>query len=277
MKIALLSNVTVEVLAGILREEHSVWTPPGFGAWAEAALDPPAEFAAFAPDLVAILLDAGHAPRPDAALVESARAALSETFPSVPVIVPDLSAILSDLGDAAYDERMWTLAKMPWSIEGLAEIKKLLVPPKKVLALDLDNTLWKGVVSEDGVDGIVPDAALQREALALKSRGVLLVALSKNDAEDVAPVWDDPRMTLKAGDFSAMRIDWREKSANLADVARELNVGTDSFVFVDDSAGNRAEMRAGLPEVAVAPFPPDLSVFFPPRPATDEDRARADM
>jgi len=74
-----------------------------------------------------------------------------------------------------------------------------------------------------------------------------------------------------------MRIDWNEKSRNLADIARELNVGTDSFVFVDDNAGNRAEMRAGRPEVAVAPFPPDLSVFFPPRPATDEDRARAEM
>lgn len=277
MKIALLSNVTVEVLAGMLRGEHSVWTPPGFGAWAEAALDPPADLVAFAPDLVAILLDASHAPRQDAALVESARAALAEAFPSVPVIVPDLAAILADLGDAAYDERMWALAKMPWSIDALAEIGKLLAPPKKVLALDLDNTLWKGVVSEDGVEGISPDVALQREALALRARGVLLVALSKNDPGDVAPVWDDPRMEIHAEDFAAMRIDWREKSANLADVARELNVGTDSFVFVDDSAVNRAEMRAGRPDVAVAPFPPDLSVFFPPRPATDEDRARADM
>ena len=277
MKIAVLSNVTVEVLAGMLREGHSVWTPPGFGAWAEAALDPPADFVAFAPDLIAVLLDARHAPRPDAALVESARAALSEAFPSVPVVVPDLSALLSDLGDAAYDERMWALAKMPWSIDALAEIRKLLVPPKKVLALDLDDTLWKGVVSEVGVEGIEPDAALQREALALKERGVLLVALSKNDAEDVAPVWDDARMALRSDDFAAMRIDWNEKSRNLADVARELNVGTDSFVFVDDNAGNRAEMRAGRPEVAVAPFPPDLSVFFPPRLATDEDRARAEM
>ena len=103
MKIALLSNVTVEVLAGMLRDEHSVWTPSGFGAWAEAALDPPSDFVAFAPDLIAVLLDARHAPRPDAALVESARAALSEAFPSVPVIVPDLAALLSDLGDAAYD------------------------------------------------------------------------------------------------------------------------------------------------------------------------------
>ena len=142
MKIAVLSNVTVEVLAGMLREGHSVWTPPGFGAWAEAALDPPADFIAFAPDLIAILLDARHAPRPDAALVESVRAALSEAFPSVPVIVPDLSALLSDLGDAAYDERMWALAKMPWSIDALAEIRKLLVPPKKVLALDLDDFVF---------------------------------------------------------------------------------------------------------------------------------------
>ena len=276
MKIAVLSNVTVEVLAGMLREGHSVWTPPGFGAWAEAALDPPADFVAFEPDLIAILLDARHAPRPDAALVESARAALSEAFPSVPVIVPDLSALLSDLGDAAYDERMWILAKMPWSIDALAEIRKLLVPPKKVLALDLDDTLWKGVVSEVGVEGIEPDAALQREALALKERGVLLVALSKNDAEDVAPVWDDARMALRSDDFAAMRIDWNGKSENLADVARELNVGTDSFVFVDDNAGNRAEAkrREAASRMTYEDYIRSLGIVNEVRPAAEGDFAQ---
>ena len=277
MKIAILSNATVEMLARMLGGEHAVWTAPGFGAWVEIALAPPADFMSFSPDIIAILLDERFSKDDARSRIDDAVALLAAAFPKTKVIVPDLKTLLSDLGDGAYDERMWTLAKMPWSIDALAEIRKLLVPPKKVLALDLDDTLWKGVVSEVGVEGIEPDAALQREALALKERGVLLVALSKNDAEDVAPVWGDPRMALRADDFAAMRIDWNEKSRNLADVARELNVGTDSFVFVDDNAGNRAEMRAGRPEVAVAPFPPDLSVFFPPRTATDEDRARAEM
>jgi len=277
MKIAILSNVTVEVLASMLREEHRVWTPAGFGAWVQAALDPPADLVAFAPDTIAVFLDSRFAAQEDAGTVKSALSALSAAFPSAAVVAPDVSAILADLGDAAYDGRMWSLAKMPWSVDALYELKKLLSPQKKVLALDLDDTLWKGAVGEDGVAGVVPDAALQREALELMKRGVLLVALSRNDAADVEPMWDDPRMVLRAGDFAAMRIDWGEKSANLADVARELNLGTDSFVFVDDNAANRAEMRAALPEVAVASFPPDLSAYFPRRAATAEDLARADM
>ena len=277
MKIAILSNVTVEVLASMLREEHRVWTPAGFGAWAQTALDPPADLVEFAPDTIAVLLDSRFAAREDPEALESALSALSSAFPSAAVVAPDVAAILADLGDAAYDERMWSLAKMPWSVNALYELRKLLAPPKKVLALDLDNTLWKGVVSEDGVAGVVPDAALQREALELRKRGVLLVALSKNDAADVEPMWDDPRMVLRADDFAAMRIDWGDKSVNLADVARELNLGADSFVFVDDNAANRAEMRAALPEVAVAPFPPDLPSYFPRRAATAEDLARADM
>jgi len=277
MNIAILSNVTVEVLASMLGEEHRVWTPPGYGAWAQAALAPPPGLVSFAPDTVAVLLDSRFAAKEDPAAVESALSSLSSAFPSAAVVAPDVAALLADLGDAAYDARMWSLAGMPWSVDALYELKKLLAPPKKVLALDLDNTLWKGVVGEDGAAGVVPDAALQREALELRRRGVLLVALSRNDAADVDPVWDDPRMLLHRDDFAAARIDWGDKSANLADVARELNLGADSFVFVDDDAANRAEMRAALPEVAVAPFPPDLAAYFPPRAATAEDLARADM
>jgi FkbH-like protein len=277
MKIAILSNVTAEILAASLRDGNDVWTPPGFGTWVQTALEPPAGLVAFAPDVIALLLDRRFAACEEEGTIEAAVASVSAAFPSAAVIAPDVSAVLADLGDAAYDDRMWALAKMPWSVAALHELVKVLAPPKKVLALDLDNTLWKGIVSEDGVAGIVPDVALQRQALELKGRGVLLVALSKNDESDVAPVWDDPRMLLRPGDFAAMRIDWGAKSANLADVARELNLGTDSFVFVDDSAANRAEMRASLPEVAVAPFPPDLSAYFPPRATTAEDLARTEM
>lgn len=251
-----------------------MWTPPGFGAWMEIALAPPPDLVSFSPDVIAVLLDERFASGDDGGRIGAAVASLEARFPAARIVVPDLKALLSDLGDAAYDERMWKLAKMPWSMDALLEIKKLFTPVKKVLALDLDNTLWDGVVGEDGVDGIVPNEPLQREALALKERGVVLVALSKNDAEDVAPVWRDGRMVLHEDDFAAMRIDWNEKSCNLADVARELNVGVDSFVFVDDNPGSRAEMRASLPEVAVAQFPPDLSLYFHSAFATEEDRLR---
>lgn len=275
MKIALLSNVTVEVLAKMIEEGQEVWTPPGFGAWAEVALNPPGTLREFGPDVVCILLDERFSPPVDAALLASARHELEVAFPGADVLSPRLDRLLADLGEAAYDERMWALAKMPWAMASLLELKKLFTPLKKVLALDLDNTLWKGVVSEDGAGGIVPDAAFQREVLSLKERGVVLVALSRNNLDDLAGVWTDPRMILHKDDFAASRVDWNAKSANLADVARELNLCPDSFVFVDDDPVNRAEMRASRPEVAVAPFPPDLPLYFHIHATTDEDRARA--
>ena len=274
MKIAILSNATVEMLARMLGGEHAVWTAPGFGAWMEIALAPPADLISFSPDIIAILLDERFSKDDARSRIDDAVASLAVAFPKAKVAVPDLSMLLSDLGDGAYDKRMWKLAKMPWSMDALLEIKKLFMPVKKVLALDFDNTLWKGVVGEDGVDAIVPNVPLQREALSLKERGVLLVALSKNNPEDVAPALRDARMLLHEDDFAAMRVNWDAKSLNLSDVARELNLGVDSFVFVDDNPGNRAEMRASLPEVAVAPFPPDLSLYFHSAALTDEDRMR---
>ena len=153
MKIALLSNVTIEVFAGMLREEHAVWTPPGFGAWMETALDPPEDLISFSPDLVCVLLDARFGDF-DVRVQsrDAARRALASAFPRATVLIPDLSAHFADLGEQAYDARMWTLARMPWSMSALLELKKLFSPPKKVLALDLDNTLWSGVVGEDGRD-----------------------------------------------------------------------------------------------------------------------------
>ena len=150
-------------------------------------------------------------------------------------------------------------------------------PVRKVLALDLDNTLWEGVVGEDGIDGISPRTDFQREIKALKDRGILLVALSKNNPEDVEPVWSDRRMVLKREDFVAMAIDWGCKADNLGRIAGELNLSADAFVFVDDNPVQREEMRAKRPEVAVPEFPPDLSRLFPARPLTAEDRDKTEQ
>ena len=142
--------------------------------------------------------------------------------------------------------------------------------PKKVVAVDLDGTLWDGVAGEDGPESLRPNVALQTKLKDLKSRGVLLVALSKNNFEDV-------RGLVEAfGDFVAWRINWRSKAENLADVAAELNIGVDSFVFVDDNPAERLEMAARLPEVSVAAFPPNLDAYFPPCALTDEDRAKTE-
>ena len=142
--------------------------------------------------------------------------------------------------------------------------------PKKAVAVDLDGTLWDGVAGEDGADAVRPNAALQAKLHELKCRGVMLVALSKNNFEDVRGLVEG------FGDFVAWRIDWRGKAENLADVAAELNIGVDAFVFVDDNPAERIEMKARLPEVAVAAFPPNLDAYFPPRAVTDEDRAKTE-
>ena len=130
---------------------------------------------------------------------------------------------------------------------------------KKVIAVDLDNTLWDGVVGEDGVEGIRPRVEFQRELKALKDRGILLVALSKNNFSDVEWLLGDgdltqrrrgaEGMTLTRDDFVSWRINWEPKSENLLEVARELNLGVDAFVFADDNPAERLEMAARLPDV----------------------------
>jgi len=287
MRLAILSNVTVEVLADMLRKEHDVWIPPGFGAWRQTALAVPPELTAFDPEAVFLLLDATRAPY-DLEAVPVARAALEAALPHATVHELDLVDLTSET-DGCYDARMWQLASMPWSLRGLHalqdEINRLLAsmkgPRRKALAVDFDGTLWRGTVGEDGPAGIEPDVALQCELKTLKARGILLVGLSKNNPADVAPVWDDPRMVLKADDFAAVRVNWEPKSANLAATAAALNLGLESFVFYDDNPAERAEMRAALPMVAVpeAPLPPRrlTRLWFPAFRTTDEDRVRTEL
>ena len=288
---ALLSNVTCEVLAGMLKSEHSVWMPSGFGAWMENALAPSPELREFNPEVIFLLLDSSHASF-DVASCTAAKSALEAAFPLATVIVPDLEDLADEVCEF-YDERMWKLGSMPWSMKGLnaikGEIDRLLRAikgeRKKVLALDFDNTLWAGVLDEDGVGGVRPLAEFQRGIKDLKERGVLLVGLSRNNPEDVEPMWSDERMVLKRDDFAALWIDWNDKAANLADAAKELNLGIDSFVFLDDNPAERAQMRAMMPEVTVPDFPvaeQDLPKFlrrvarlyFPEMRLTEEDKAK---
>lgn len=288
MRIAFLSNVTVEVLAGMLKKEHSVWLPPGFGSWVETALNPPQDMVMFDPEAVFLLLDSSHATF-DANAVPKVKSSLEAAFPNATVIVPDLEDLTDEVG-AFFDERMWKLGAMPWSMKGLRaikdEINRLLRAMKgerkKVLALDFDNTLWSGVIGEDGVDGIRPYADFQRGIKELKERGVILVGLTKNNPLDVEPVWSDGRMTLAKDDFALLKIDWNDKAGNLKSAAKELNLGTDSFVFVDDNPAEREQMKVLMPEVVVPEFPQDEAnltkflrriarLYFPELRLTDED------
>jgi FkbH-like protein len=156
----------------------------------------------------------------------------------------------------------------------MSHVRPLLGLSRKVLVVDLDNTLWKGVIGEDGLDGIAigpgsPEGEaylqLQLYMLELKRRGILLAVCSKNNVEDAQlPFLRHPHMALRLEDFAAFRANWEDKATNLQLAARELSLGLDSFVFLDDNPLEREWIRSQLPEIAVVE--PGTSVFdFLPR------------
>ena len=135
---------------------------------------------------------------------------------------------------------------------------------KKVLVLDLDDTLWGGIVGETGPLGIALSEEdrgrcyrdFQRCLKAATRTGVLLAIASKNNEADVMEVFEkNNMMILRREDFAAMRINWRPKAESLAEIASELNLGTDSFVFIDDNPVEREAIKKFLPEVTVPDFP----------------------
>ena len=145
---------------------------------------------------------------------------------------------------------------------------------KKCIVLDLDNTLWGGVLGEDGVNGIkiggdYPGKAylyFQEALLALLKNGIILTICSKNNEADVIEAWENnPFVILKKEHFSAYRINWNNKADNIRELALELNIGLDSMVFVDDNPTERALVKQMIPEVSVPEFPTqpyELPLFF---------------
>lgn len=137
--------------------------------------------------------------------------------------------------------------------------RAIFQPPYKVIALDCDNTLWQGICGEDGPQGVVLDPArraLHEFMLAQREAGVLLAMASKNNEEDVLETFHaHPEMPLRPEHFTAWRINWRSKAENLAEMAEELNLGLDSFIFIDDNPKEAAEVAEGVPEVLALTLP----------------------
>src|SRR6202040_2511038 len=136
----------------------------------------------------------------------------------------------------------------------------------KVLVVDLDNTLWGGVIGEDGMTGIkvgpeYPGAAyqaLQRALLNLSRKGILLAICSKNNLDDAMEALErHPGMLLRPKHFAAMRINWNEKQQSIREIAAELNLGVDSLAFLDDNPVERENVRVALPDVTVIELPTD--------------------
>ncbi len=180
-----------------------------------------------------------------------------------------------------HDYRLWHYSRHPFSFEvnsecAFAAAKLLLATrgeSKKCLVLDLDNTIWGGVIGDDGLGGIrigsdggasgEAFAAFQTWLYALKERGIALAVCSKNNIETAQePFKSKAGMVLKLTDFVSFKANWNNKADNIRDIARELNIGLDSFVFVDDNPAERELIRSELPEISVPELPADPSDFI---------------
>lgn len=214
----------------------------------------------------------------------------------------DYDGFIREVGSLhAYDPKLDFLAVIKVSeatIPRLAErYLKYVIPcagkTRKALVLDLDGVLWGGIVGEDGPTGVAlgPQApgnaylAFQRAVVSLARRGIILAINSKNNADDALEVIrTHPHMLLREKDFASIRINWHDKVANMREIASELNLGLDSFVFVDDDPGNRMMMREMASDVLTVEMPNDPARFastildlpeFETLSLTDEDRRRS--
>lgn len=183
-----------------------------------------------------------------------------------------LARLVQQLGENAfYNDKTWVMGSIRYSMEGIKALAHAIKciddsskkPSKKVLLLDLDNTLWGGVAGEEGLNVQIADSKegkaykeFQQGILLLQQSGVILAIVSKNNENDAWEVIDQhPHMVLRRKLFSAYRINWKEKAENIREIAQELNLGLDSMVFIDDNIIERQAVSDMLPEVTVPDFP----------------------
>jgi FkbH-like protein len=218
--------------------------------------------------------DSGHV-----GLIRAMNEALRRQLPPGAFFL-DLEQVTGEMGRSSfYDPRRYYWTKQPFGERGSralsehlwAGIRALTTGPKKVLVLDLDNTLWGGVVGETGPLGIALGEsadgeayrAFQKYVADLAAQGVVLALASKNNFNDaIEPFEKNPEMVLKLGQIAAMEINWDPKGTTIARLAKTLNLGLDSFVFFDDNPAEREQVRQAIPEVEVVEVPADPSEYI---------------
>jgi len=220
------------------------------------------------------------------------------------VFLVDLDSAASAFGKSRIiNWNTWYRGSVPFSEdftpiladEYLRYIRAMKGRTKKCIVLDLDNTLWGGIIGEDGIEGIklgntapgIEYVEFQRSLLSLYNRGVILAICSKNNPDDAFKVFrEHPSQVLKEEHFAAMRINWQNKAANIAELAQEINIGLDSMVFLDDNPVERAQVSQTHPEVLVVEMPKNPRLYremienlnvFDVLSLTKEDMARGDM
>jgi FkbH-like protein len=207
-------------------------------------------------------------------------------------------------GQSWFDMVQWYLAKLPFGqscVPLYAEhcarlIGAMTGKSRKCLVLDLDNTLWGGIIGDDGMDGIVLGQgsaegeaflAIQQMALDLRDRGIMLAVSSKNEDRVAREVFQKhPEMLLREEHISVFQANWSDKASNLEAIARTLNIGIDALVFVDDNPAERRQVRQALPQVAVPELGADPALYprhvmaggyFEALVFLDEDRQRVEQ
>jgi FkbH-like protein len=195
------------------------------------------------------------------------------------VFVLDAQRWLAAAHDGAVDARLWHGGKVAFTADVFAEaaldiraaLRAVTGAARKLVVVDLDETLWGGVLGDVGWEGLRlggHDAAgeafvdFQRKLLALRRRGVSLAVVSKNDeAAALEALRRHPEMVLRPDFLDAHRINWRDKAQNVLEIAQELNLGLQSVVFIDDHPAERARVREALPEVLVPEWPADPAQY----------------
>ncbi|HEX3876700.1 MAG TPA: HAD-IIIC family phosphatase [Bryobacteraceae bacterium] len=236
-------------------------------------------------------------------LIDEINRAIRDLASETEGIVVDIAGAAETVGLANWHSpEQWNIAKLAFSQDYAplyAEyvcraISAVRGATRRCLVLDLDNTLWGGVIGDDGVNGIrvaQGDAdgeaylALQSYILALRNRGVVLAVSSKNEDETArSPFREHPDMVLREEHFAIFQANWNDKPTNIRAIAQELSLGLDSFVFVDDNPFERELVRQSLPEVAVPEMPEDparyartlaAAGYFESVVFSEEDRKRA--
>lgn len=326
-KVALLSNVTVDLIVAKLRTKYEFYLPEGFDTWVQETINPASGLYNERVDAVIVLLDGTEARAwknveegaERITLWKQALSALLKNITTAPIFVStidfrenrikslserknrtefendwyqfvqglvenndnvyilDIADTIAEVGRKQfYSHKMWYMSSMPYSRDGLAvvseEIGRALSSAfelrKKIIALDLDNTLWGGVIGEDGVDGIeLSDHKegqryydFQRQLLEMKNRGIVLAINSKNNSEDAeVAIQGHPAMLLRDNDFVSRKINWENKAVNLKAMESELNLTEGGFIFIDDNPVERETVKGECPDALVPDFPVDTT------------------
>jgi FkbH-like protein len=214
------------------------------------------------------------------AMVEALNLRLAEWSAAGGCVLVDVARLASVVGYEIWDDpRHWHASKLSFSPELIPAyadvvartIGAILGRTRKCLVLDLDNTLWGGVIGDDGLTGIQLGqgsatgeafVAIQRLALELRNRGIVLAVCSKNEEEAArSPFREHPDMLLTEDHIAVFQANWTDKAANLRAIAEALNIGLDALVFLDDNPAERAQVRREIPQVAVPELPDDPALY----------------